>query len=90
MHGINRTSMLDKDYLRLGDELRKSGKTRFFGFSCHGGRVVELMNKAAQTGGIDVILFRYNFPNVISLSISSIYTQNHIRHIIFASTNKNN
>ncbi|MEZ5584888.1 MAG: aldo/keto reductase [Candidatus Competibacteraceae bacterium] len=61
MHGINRVSMLEKAYLDAGEQLRKSGKTRFFGFSCHGGNVVELMNKAAEVGGIDAILFRYNF-----------------------------
>ena len=61
MHGIKSTGMLDKSFLEAGDKLRKSGKTRFFGFSCHDGNVVELMNTAAQTGGIDVILFRYNF-----------------------------
>lgn len=61
MHGIRRTSMLDKEYLKMGDRLKKSGKTRLFGFSCHDGTVVELLNKAAKVGGIDAILFRYNF-----------------------------
>ncbi|MEE4376708.1 MAG: aldo/keto reductase [Candidatus Competibacteraceae bacterium] len=61
MHGINQASMLEKPYLDAGEKLRKSGKTRFFGFSCHGGNVVDLMNKAAKVGGIDAILFRYNF-----------------------------
>lgn len=61
MHGLRKMNMLDKEYLALGDEMRKSGKTRFFGFSCHDGNVVDLMNKAAKVGGIDMILFRYNF-----------------------------
>lgn len=61
MHGIRRTSMLDRDYLKMGERLKKTGKTRLFGFSCHDGTVVELMNKAAKVGGVDVILFRYNF-----------------------------
>lgn len=61
MHGINEVRMLDKAFLQVGDQVRKSGKTRFFGFSCHDGNVVELMNTAAQVGGIDAILFRYNF-----------------------------
>ncbi len=61
MHGINDTDMLDKPYLQAGERMRRSGKTRFFGFSCHGRNVVPLMNKAAAVGGIDAILFRYNF-----------------------------
>ncbi len=63
MHQVNRTRMLEKEFLRAGDQLRKAGKTRFFGFSCHGGNVVEVMQTAAKIGGIDAILFRYNFRN---------------------------
>ncbi|MBF0277135.1 MAG: aldo/keto reductase [SAR324 cluster bacterium] len=70
MHGINDEDMLDKDYLVLGDKLRKSGKTRFFGFSCHDGNVAELMNKAAKVGGIDAILFRYNFRRYGDLELN--------------------
>lgn len=61
MHQVNNARMLDKEYLKAGDQLRKSGKTRFFGFSCHGGNVAEIMGMAAKVGGIDAILFRYNF-----------------------------
>jgi len=61
MHQIYDASMLEKTYLRAGEKLRKSGKTRFFGFSTHGGNVVGLMNRAAEVGGIDAILFRYSF-----------------------------
>ncbi len=61
MHGIKSTDMLHKDYLMVGEQLRRSDKIRFFGFSCHDGNVVELMQAAAQVGGLDAILFRYNF-----------------------------
>jgi hypothetical protein len=61
MHGIDSVRMLEQPFLEAGERLRRSGKTRFFGFSCHAGNVVELLNKAAQVGGIDAILFRYNF-----------------------------
>ncbi len=61
MHGINRLSALAPEFLRAGEQLKARGKTRLFGFSCHGGNVVELMNRAAEVGGVDVILFRYNF-----------------------------
>jgi predicted aldo/keto reductase-like oxidoreductase len=45
----------------MGEALKKSGKIRFFGFSCHHDNVPELLEKAARVGGIDAIMFRYNF-----------------------------
>jgi predicted aldo/keto reductase-like oxidoreductase len=61
MHAVNDVKFLEKETLALGEKLKKAKKTRFFGFSCHGGNVVEVMNKAAKTGGIDVIMLRYSF-----------------------------
>lgn len=70
MHGIDDPDMLERDYLALGEKLKARGKTRFFGFSCHDGNVVELMNKAAKGGGIDAILFRYNFRRYGDLQLN--------------------
>jgi predicted aldo/keto reductase-like oxidoreductase len=50
--------------------MRKSGKTRFFGFSCHGGKVAELLDKAAEVGGIDAIMFRYSFARYGDLELN--------------------
>jgi len=50
--------------------MRKSGKTRFFGFSCHGGKVAELLDKAADVGGIDAIMFRYSFARYGDLELN--------------------
>ncbi len=70
MHGIDDEDMLANEYLQVGENLRKSGKTRFFGFSCHDGNVAELMTKAAKVGGIDAILFRYNFRRYGDLELN--------------------
>jgi len=70
MHAVDDPAMLDRQYLALGEELKTQGKTRFFGFSCHDGNVVELLNKAAETGGIDAILFRYNFRRYGDLALN--------------------
>jgi uncharacterized protein len=70
MHGIDDPKMLDPEYLALGEKLKAQGKTRFFGFSCHDGNVVELMNRAAKVGGIDAILFRYNFRRYGDLELN--------------------
>jgi predicted aldo/keto reductase-like oxidoreductase len=60
-HSVGDADEINKDLIQAGEQLKKSGKTRFFGFSSHGGDVVALLNKAAQLGGIDAILFSYNF-----------------------------
>lgn len=70
MHGIRNPNMLNREYLEVGEKLKQSGKSRFFGFSCHDGNVVELLNKAAKTGGIDAILFRYNFRRYGDLELN--------------------
>ncbi len=61
MHMIQDPRYLDADFIKAGDDMRKSGKTKYFGFSCHHGNVPEMISKAAKAGGIDAIMFRYNF-----------------------------
>ncbi len=61
MHYVSDEKYLEKEYIEMGERLKKENKTKFFGFSCHDGNVVELMNKAARVGGIDAIMFRYSF-----------------------------
>lgn len=63
MHSVNDPSLLEPEYIKMSQELKKQGKIHHFGFSCHQNRVVELMNKAAGlgSGAIDCIMFRYNF-----------------------------
>lgn len=61
MHMIDDERYLNPEFIKMGDDLKKSGKTKFFGFSCHDGNVPELLEKAAKVGGIDAIMFRYNF-----------------------------
>jgi len=70
MHNATDPAMLEPDFIKLGDELRKSGKTKLFGFSCHGKNIVPVMNKAAKVGGIDAILFRYNFRQYGDLELN--------------------
>jgi len=60
MHGISDRSMLRKEFLAAGEKVKNSGKARLFGFSAHS-NCAEVMSEAAKAGGIDVILFTYNF-----------------------------
>jgi predicted aldo/keto reductase-like oxidoreductase len=70
MHALDDPRFLDPEYIQMGDALRKSKKTRFFGFSCHGDRMVELLEKAAKVGGIDAIMFRYSFSKYGDLKLN--------------------
>ena len=63
MHGVKDPGDLEPEFIKMGQDMKKSGFTKFFGFSCHDGNVVELMNKAAKIGsaGIDAVMFKYSF-----------------------------
>jgi uncharacterized protein len=51
----------DKALIQTVERLKKTGKIRYFGFSCHGGNVAELLLAAAKRSYIDSVMFRYNF-----------------------------
>jgi aryl-alcohol dehydrogenase-like predicted oxidoreductase len=61
LHAVKDASVLNASIGKMGDKLKKQGKTKFVGFSCHHGNVAELMMKAAKQSWVDVIMFRYNF-----------------------------
>ena len=61
MHQIQDPKLAsDPEVKAMAERLKKAGKIRFFGFSCHDEPVVECLNAAAQSGIIDVIMFRYD------------------------------
>jgi uncharacterized protein len=51
----------DKELIKTVERLKKEGKIRFFGFSCHSGNVAELLHAAAKRSFVDAVMFRYNF-----------------------------
>jgi predicted aldo/keto reductase-like oxidoreductase len=61
LHGLDDPSKINDDLKVVVDRLKKEKKTRFFGFSCHGKKVAELLQVAAKTPWIDSVMFRYNF-----------------------------
>lgn len=63
MHAVQNPRLLDPEFIAMGDALKKRGLIRYFGFSCHDGTVVDLLNKAAGIGGdgINAIMFRFSF-----------------------------
>ncbi|MEM9494242.1 MAG: aldo/keto reductase, partial [Myxococcota bacterium] len=61
LHALRNDDYLSKDMAKTVERLKKEGKIRYFGFSCHHGNVAELLNKAAELPWIDSVMFRYNF-----------------------------
>jgi len=51
----------DKELIKTVESLKKAGKIRYFGFSCHSGNVAELLHAASKRSFIDAVMFRYNF-----------------------------
>ena len=62
LHGLDQLGPLDdKALIQAADQLKREKKIRFFGFSCHGGNVVELLHAAARRPFVDAVMFRYSF-----------------------------
>jgi predicted aldo/keto reductase-like oxidoreductase len=67
LHGIagDQIALLrDPEVKRAFEELRKSGKTRFVGMSCHDAMLPELLEAAVECGWIDQVMLKYNFRDV--------------------------
>ena len=61
LHMLQDEKFLSDDMAKTAERLKKEGKIRFFGFSCHDGNVAELITRASELPWIDAIMFRYNF-----------------------------
>ena len=61
LHALDTTEPITDELKNTVARLKKEGKIRFFGFSCHDGNVAELLHLAAKTPWIDSVMFRYNF-----------------------------
>ena len=70
MHMLTRADYLSAEMAKKSEEFKKSGKIRFFGFSCHDSNVVDLLNKASTLPWIDAIMFRYNFRQYGDLNLN--------------------
>ncbi len=61
LHSLKNKKYLTKEMGKLGDKLKRQGKIRHIGFSCHGDNVAELLEEAAKHSWVEVVMFRYNF-----------------------------
>jgi predicted aldo/keto reductase-like oxidoreductase len=61
LHGLDDGKALTPQVAETAERLKKEGRIKAFGFSCHDGNVAELLTQAAGLPWIDAIMFRYNF-----------------------------
>jgi predicted aldo/keto reductase-like oxidoreductase len=61
LHGLEDGTVLNDDLKVVVERLKREGKMRHFGFSCHDGNVAELLHQAAETPWVETVMFRYNF-----------------------------
>ena len=62
LHALDQTAPLDdRELVQTVAKLKAAKKLRFFGFSCHGGNVAELLHAAAQRPFVDAVMFKYSF-----------------------------
>lgn len=61
IHRIGDPDRLSDEVRSLVERLKRENRMRFFGFSCHHSRLVDILNRAADVGFVDTIMFRYNF-----------------------------
>lgn len=61
LHDVEDPSVFTPALKKTVDALKKAGKIRHFGFSCHQGNVAELLEVAAKTPWVESVMFRYNF-----------------------------
>lgn len=61
LHNLTDPDRLDAEMKQTAERLKKQGKIKAFGFSCHAPRLIENLKRAAKVGFVDAILFKYNF-----------------------------
>jgi len=64
MHGVGGKDIdifKDADVIKAFADLKKSGKIRFAGFSCHDALLPEIVEAAASAGWVDQMMIQYNF-----------------------------
>ena len=61
LHALTDARRLDSAMAKRVEALKKAKKIHHFGFSTHASNVVELLEAAARTPWVEVVMFRYNF-----------------------------
>jgi len=75
LHDLGDPDRLDQEMKETAEGLKKEKKIRFFGFSSHHGNMVPTLEKAAQVGFVDVIMFKYNFRDYDNAALNKAIDQ---------------
>ncbi len=72
LHGVDGREIplfSDPDVKAAFEKLKKSGKIKFCGLSCHDRRLPEIVTAAAECGWIDQIMIQYNYRTMTTDSV---------------------
>lgn len=61
LHNLGDPDRLDGEIRAAAERLKKAGQIRFFGFSSHHDRMIDVLERAPEVGFVDVIMFKYSF-----------------------------
>lgn len=61
LHNLGAPERLDDAMKSTVEKLKKEKKIRFFGFSSHHRNMIPTLERAAEIGFVDMIMFKYNF-----------------------------
>ena len=64
MSGKDMNMLKDPAVKSAFEDLKRRGKIKFCGLSCHDGKLPEILDLAAEVGWIDQVMFKYNFRSV--------------------------
>ena len=64
LHGIESPDRLTDDVKAWVEKMKKAGKIKFFGFSCHS-NMSACLQKAAEVGWVDGVMLTFNFRTMV-------------------------
>ena len=71
LHNLKNPDLLDDEMKAAAEALKKSGKIRFFGFSCHDKNLIPVLEKGAECGFVDAFMLKYNFRDYDDEALSA-------------------
>lgn len=81
LHALKREDVFTPQLREKVEALKKAGKIRHFGFSCHDGNVPELLTKASTLPWIEAVMFRYNFRKYGDKALNTAIDKAHAANI---------
>lgn len=61
LHNLGNPDLLNDEMAKAAEDMKRAGVIKHFGFSSHAGHMVQCLERAAEVGFVDVIMFKYNF-----------------------------